>query len=392
MAGPFQVFVEGATAAGPDALTQLARAMSKRYGLPADDLIKRLAVGRFRVKSNCDRAAADALVEDLKLIGARCAIDDMAGKPAATPATAPTMPMGQTTPPAMARTTSGSAQFQSGLSAAFSGQLDATNLGALSDGDIPLSLASLDGEPEAMPPPGAQFAAPADAAPPRPLPRPESSSKAPPLHPGGVPRAVQPTVAAATAPTAAPIVPVAKREPLIDMFAPPEAQEAALVMDLAPEDPELRARKRATAPPGDGSSGAARFARTSTSPIPPTPTAVMSRRARGRLGILSEESSRFVIGVFVAVVLGFVPAHVISGMRERTAFAAIDSKVKAVQGSVDTVEEYQALDTMRAEQLDKKRSDRRSIAIGGLVMWALVGAGIAYVWFRRLPWDDWDRA
>ena len=49
-------------------------------------------------------------------------------------------------------------------------------------------------------------------------------------------------------------------------------------------------------------------------------------RAPGRLGVLGDERVRFAAGVLVAILLGFVPAHVIASMRERSAYHAIDAK------------------------------------------------------------------
>ena len=46
-----------------------------------------------------------------------------------------------------------------------------------------------------------------------------------------------------------------------------------------------------------------------------------------------------------------------------------------------------ALDAVRATQLDRKKSAHQTDALLGFLVWALVGGGVAYVWFRRIPWD-----
>src|SRR6185295_1735842 len=100
-----------------------------------------------------------------------------------------------------------------------------------------------------------------------------------------------------------------------------------------------------------------------------------------RIPVLGSARVRLVAGVALAITLGFVPAHLVAGMRERSAFAAIDAAVAAVQSTADTPDSYAALDRFRAEQLDAKYSARRSIAVTSLVVWAAVGAALAYGWF-----------
>ncbi|HEX3481495.1 MAG TPA: hypothetical protein VHT91_41060 [Kofleriaceae bacterium] len=100
-----------------------------------------------------------------------------------------------------------------------------------------------------------------------------------------------------------------------------------------------------------------------------------------QIPVLASARVRLVAGVALALALGFVPAHLVAGMRERSAFAAIDAKVAAVQSTADTPDSYAALDGFRAEQLDAKYSARRSIAVTSLLVWAAVGAALAYGWF-----------
>ena len=90
----------------------------------------------------------------------------------------------------------------------------------------------------------------------------------------------------------------------------------------------------------------------------------------------------------LAILLGFIPAHLVARMREHSAYADIDAKVEALGKSADTPEAYDSLDKSRAVQLDHKYSERRSIAMLALVIWAVFGGGIAYVWIRRWPTLD----
>lgn len=68
--GLFNVYIERARAETPDAAAKLAQAMAAHYGIDAAAVAQRLAVGRFRVKGNVDRATADAFAADLVKLGA----------------------------------------------------------------------------------------------------------------------------------------------------------------------------------------------------------------------------------------------------------------------------------------------------------------------------------
>jgi hypothetical protein len=94
-----------------------------------------------------------------------------------------------------------------------------------------------------------------------------------------------------------------------------------------------------------------------------------------------------VTGVLLAIVIGFIPAHIITSVREGSAFKAIDDRVVAAQRAAAPDAELSALDEMRATELANKRSSRRNIAMLSMLIWALVGTGVGYVWFRRIPWD-----
>lgn len=184
---------------------------------------------------------------------------------------------------------------------------------------------------------------------------------------------------------AAPKVDKPKDVPM-DLFAPPEAQGGEFKVELAAEEIAHRERKRTPA---------------SAVPIavPPSPTSPVLRpklateRSAGvRMPSLADEAprGRFAIGVIVSVVLGFVPATLVHSCREDAAFEKIDHHVATVQEQAATNAgsiPFAKLDEFRDEQLAKKKSERRNIAIVSLLIWGLAGAALGYVWFRRVPWD-----
>lgn len=381
----FHVFVEGATDGSAGGLSKLATAIANHYGLPAADLLARLQKGRFRVKGNIDRATAETYVRDLEQLGARCTIEAATAEnsqrttpipfpavkpPANAPASA--LPPRTSTPPANTSNT----PFASGLSAAFSGEAPAADLGALGRADAAFSLSTVDGADDQK---GA------------------GDSFGPPAG-GGLPASIGPAPQKSAGAKADAKAAKPKDEPL-DMFAPPEMQGDELTVDLATDEPDPR--KRASTPPPMADAAPA----TASGKIPVTPAtqklpttrasqpsmqvpnAPVDVVAPSKLGPLGDERVRFAVGIFLAIILGFVPAHFVAKMREESAYETIDKKVIVAQQAADTMDTYATLDRLRADQLARKEGEKRNAAIIGFVVWALVGGGLGFVWFKKIPWD-----
>ena len=382
----FHVFVEGPTDRSPDGVQRLAEAIASAYGLPAADLAKRMGAGRFRVKANINRATADTYVRALEGLGARVTLEEarptqpvpIAPAGSAAPATRPSTsalppaspgtgnaarPSSSSLPPALPRTMTPQ-PFVSGLSAAFTDEAPAADLGALGDGS--LALSSLDGN-EDNSPQGGSFNPPG----------------------AGLPASIGPA-------TAPPAPAAAKAEPTtdapLDLFAPPDAAEAEVEMALAPEEIEHRARKLNTPPAGVAIAQPATGSDATSRPMTPAarrsaPVPIEEGQGGVRAAARETPRARFAAGVVLSILLGFVPAHLIASMREESAFATIDAQVHAAQLQADTPEMYRQLDAFRAAQLSRKESEQRSIAMVSMLIWALAGAGLAYVWFRQIPWE-----
>ncbi|HEY1551267.1 MAG TPA: hypothetical protein VGG28_25740 [Kofleriaceae bacterium] len=344
----FHVFVEGAIDSSPAGIDRLAAAIAEHYGLPAGELRTRLAKGRFRVKGNCDRATADSYVRDLSQLGARCTVEDAAAPPsrASTPAIAtPAHGTRTTTPPPSA--------LKSGLAAAFGGDSAQASLGAL-DSNATFTLASVDGgdDAPAPPAPAASFAPPPPAA----------------IAASPVKKTTPKPVAAAP----------------VDMFAPPDAaEEAAFKVELADDEVERAAKKRVSIPPATEPASApepppSRVSRVSIQP------ATVAPAPRG----MADPKTRFALGVLIAIVVGFVPAHLLASVREKSAYSEIDRAVDQTQREADTPDAYDALDAFRQRQLVRKYDARRSAAILAFLVWGVLGGGVAYVWFRRIRWPE----
>ena len=200
-------------------------------------------------------------------------------------------------------------------------------------------------------------------------------------------------------PKAKPGKPAKPKDEPLDMFAPPDAQDGELAVDIADDEKDFDARKRASTPPA-----ATPVVRPGSQPsIPPLtrpasePSASSSARLASqpaatslpsKLGPLANERVRTIAGVVLAILLGFVPAHFVAHSRETSAFHELDTRLVSLQNSADTPEAWAALDRTRADFLERKREERRNIAMMAFAIWALVGGAIAYGWFKRVPWDD----
>jgi hypothetical protein len=250
--------------------------------------------------------------------------------------------------------------MQSGLAAAFGGRAQSeSGFDALGSGA--LSLSSVDGNDEGPASTGGAFAPP--------------------------PEPVAITIAPSPKPAAKPGK--AASQPL-DLFAPPDAEEAEAKVELAVDEIEHRAKKMSTppvgvpvaAPPGQSqplsvaNTPAMRRSNPSMQPPIPASSELAAEMPRGR----------FAAGVVLSILIGFVPAHFVAATREGTAFNKIDATVTATQTSVEDEDGYRALDGFREAQLAKKKSERNTIAWQSMLIWAVVGAGVAYVYFRRIPW------
>ena len=359
MAAGFQVFVERAASPAPDALERLAAAMAERYGLPRNELEPRLRAGRFRVKSNVDRATAEKFAADLEKLGAIVSVTDLDGVALTRAGAAAAAP-----PPRAKPVDSKPPQFSSGLAAAFGEhKTDDPDLGALGDTSSTFALSALDGTDDADAAPSGSFAPPSSS--------PSSSNDA---LPASIGPAILPQAPAKPAPRVS-------SEP-IDMFAPPEAEAE---VDLAVEMP---AKKRGGAasmpPPAEIPRASGHLAQLPEPSAPAIPKTTLGDRLRT---FAAHRRARFATGAVLAVLIGFLPAHLLASVREHSAYAEIDAHLAERSSQVRTMEQYQALDSIRAASADEKLAEKHSIALTAVLVWAAVSAGFAYAWFRAIDWD-----
>lgn len=409
----YNVFIERAQ--DPGNVRTVAEAIADRYGMPADAIAQRMATGRFRVKGNVDLPTAQRFAADLERLGAVCAIVDTAAHtppppqvPAPTAASAPPPmpgrpqvqrpkrtevlpPVGKPGPAAKQPTSSlgaakpitvpkqDTAEYQTGLAAAFGADAgdSSPDLGALGEESASFALSALDGTQD----------------------EPELEAAAASMSPGGD----------------------AAAGPGMDVFAPPDAQPGAekeleLAVDLTtppPDDmPSEVTGAGLEAPVGvdadqmlvlmdDDDERSARPAlpprRTPSGmqvPQVPLAEARSTEVARGNAftraaGTIAQRPRvKFASGVLVAVLLGFLPAHVVASAQE--SYSDIDEEVVAEQRRVTTVEEWSTLKSYREEALDQKRERKFNIAVKTGFAWVLVSGLLAFVWIRVVPWDRWD--
>jgi len=376
----FDVYVEGATDPSPEATRRLAEVMSQRYGLPANDLVSRLTKGRFRVKANIDQQTARAYASDLETIGARVTVTETRGstlpppRPGVSqpPASRSVLPGPSSPPPANRPQPSqpspvrpgpsvppGNQQYSSGLAAAFHEDTPVPQLGALAYDDA-MSLASLDGAIEASP-----------------------------AIEGGLPASIGP----AASPKPAKPDKARPRDEPVDLFAPPDASTETSFELAQDELDHMQARKQRATPPApspvvtDKPSSPVLRPRSTT---PPPPGVALGGVVVAAATEDEPPRWRFAGGVLAAIILGFLPAHCVASVRESSAFERIDQEVATVEAQAnrpDAPVPAARLDEYREEQLALKRSKRRNIALVSMLIWAVSGVGVGYVWFRRVPWD-----
>lgn len=394
MTAPYQVFVDGSKDRSPGGIARVAAAMAARYGLPPAELETRLSRGRFKVKAGIDRATAETYARDLDQLGAIVVVVDASGatvdfsaKPAVAkpalgvPPPRTGSPLPSSPPPRAAsgplpaRAADAPARAASGPLASLAGAKSgaAQDLGALGRDDGAIALASLDGEDEPIIEPTSLSMASFG-------PAPTPASRAPTPAPRAPTPA--PTPRAASEPAAG--APRVMTGPPVDLFAAPDSDDDN--MELAIDVVKKPAGTTATQP-----------ARTMAPPLAPAAEAPVGRTSGGpSIGdrardVLGNARIRFAAGVLVAVLIGFIPATIVASVREGSAYAAIDTKLRDRYAAVASDEEYAALDGARASALETKYAERREIALIAVVIWAAVAGGLAYVWFRRVPWDQLSR-
>ncbi len=386
----FHVFLDGAIDNTSDGIEEIVSAIANRYGLSGADLKSRLFQGKVRVKANVDRATAEQFAKDLAALGAISSIAqapeaDAAGVvgPAARPSSsAMTSGLSAASSTAKSAAKPTGSGFQSGLSAAYAPKTDdAVNFGALEGNDSMLSLSALDGRLDGS--------GPRDGA--RPSAR-DAAKFGPPADDDMLTlQDVAPPPSARTSGTMAVATNTASGSNVnlasASRFAPPsETSEAEVTLaeDFVPRmarGPSLAEKSMATA------SAAAALVVEAATPVP----------RRSLREHFAQWRVRFAVGVVVAIVVGLVPAMIVGAMRESGAFSEIDRNVARLHAQAETYEAWESLDPMRASQLERKRSARRNATALAMVIWSLAGAGVAYVWFRRVPWqrlvgDDSDDA
>jgi hypothetical protein len=383
----YQVFIERTAETTPEAARKVATAIAARYKIPAEAILSRLAKGRFRVKANLERDAADKFKEYLESIGALCTLVDASGQVVArsralsqppadmsdedsdqfmalqTPPP-PDMPRESTNPQNSALGGAGPAgqqmssplagagpskagqPFESGLSAASGGSQ--TDLGALSVGEG-FQLASLD-----------------DSA--------DQPSKAPKPAPVDISDA--------------------------DAFLPPEMgkdKEMSLEVDMAEppaprpssqpsldEDESFAASSSSHHIPAASSSQ--RLLQMDDDEIEAAPAA---RQSSG--GFLQQlggnDRMRFAVGIALALVIGFVPAHFVASASEGSKYQPVLKDLKAEYAAATTVDSWNDLDDLRKNATEQLAQRQRNVFITALAIWLALGAALAFLWFRAIRWE-----
>lgn len=357
----YHVVLQGPRSSELGAAHALAEAIAARYGVPAEAISQRLAAGGFQVKSNVDLDTAMSYAVDLTKLGGACLVVDAA-----------------TGEPVQAQKT----DEPVGLAAA-SGDIPIA-LGALAGGDIVVS--TLDGEVDQP--------APSHT---------ESAFSAPGVGDGD---AAAPAAAPAAARQdleflddgedelltldASPYTPqpVADPAPAGDAFAPPSSDVSDDELMLA-EDPRMvhTERDESRAPvalPPPTQTAAPRTARPRG---PSLGEQLGNAMADARLSMARRGRFHFLAGAVLAVLIGFVIAHVVASIQETDAYPPLTKELKEAYAEAVDPNTYATLPEVRDGLQILVNSRQRRIAITSGLLWLAAAGAFAFLWFRKIRWE-----
>ena len=181
-----------------------------------------------------------------------------------------------------------------------------------------------------------------------------------------------------------------------DPFAPPEMQAPPPELELAeqatvPDGEVILAR----APGAEPAASAQRAGSDATVPLAPEAAQAVARAharsprqsaLRERLADAAASSrARFVAGVVAASLAGLLAAHVVGAIREG-GLEDSRERLAAAAAEVSDQASWQALNDMRASELEAMRSRRAGIAATAGVVWLAVAGGVAFLWLRVIDW------
>jgi hypothetical protein len=315
--------------------------------VPTEAITERLAVGGFRVKSDVDLDTAMSYAVDLTKLGGACVVVDAQTGEALKNKPARDEPVGL---------------------AAASGDIPIA-LGALADGEIVVS--TLDGEVD-QPPlehTASAFAAPGDTR-------------------ADLEFVDDGDAAAALALDASPYNPTELAAPSRGAFAPPPSavgDDELLLMD----DPlEVHHRRdEARAPIVLPEPTIAATSRTLRPRGPSLGTQLATAGINARLSLARRGSVNFMSGAVLAVVVGFLAAHIIASIQETNAFPPLEKELGEAYAEAVDRNAYAALPEVRADLQLLVESRQRRIAITGGLVWLAAAAAFGFVWFRKIPWE-----
>lgn len=172
------------------------------------------------------------------------------------------------------------------------------------------------------------------------------------------------------------------KTPGADAFLPPEMLEERSLELLTPA-PELT-----PPPPPSPPEVSAASAPIASEPIADAPP-VAARERSHPLEVLAERPRlRLGVGAALAVLLGFLAAHLAASLRE-SGYADIRRDVIEAQAEVVSEDQWNALDGIRAAALERLDARKTNAIITALAVWVLVGGGVVFAWQRAIDWSRW---
>ncbi len=104
----------------------------------------------------------------------------------------------------------------------------------------------------------------------------------------------------------------------------------------------------------------------------------------------ANERLRFVVGVLLAVFIGYGVVNLLASSREASTYASVIEELQAQYAAANTSVAWDALDDARATALETLKVRRRGIVILCIFVWLLVSGLLGFLWVRAIDWERWE--
>ena len=332
--------------------------MSEQMGVPFQAALQRISSGRFSAKTGLDKSGAAKLASTLESMGLVCSVTLMAPKPATAPPPVPgtnSAVLGVGTSPAAKQVLP-----QQALSQPPAPQQTAESFDTLSGS---LSLSMLDGDSDA------------------------------PIQPA---QGSHPEVSPDWDQFRPPDMNSEEKEITLDIPAQALIDQSAPPANFAKADPVNDAEISRNVPLAASGSVKSTGHSQPNAAVTAEKTADLARagvdRAKElfvfcRREIAESERLRFFVGGLLAVLLCFLPTHLIASAMESASYGGAEETLNASYDQLVKSWEYHQMELELEKAKGAASTSRLIIGFVGTTIWMLTAAGFLFLWFRKVNWQ-----